>query len=457
MKQVKRIETNYKEQRYWQETAIEAAECTDCMNLVQLFPQIREQTMEGFGGAFTESSAVNYHRLGKEQKKELIEAYFGDKGLRYHLGRVSINSCDFALGNYTYVEEDDATLHSFSIAHDRQQIIPMIQAAMERTGGKMHFLASPWSPPAYMKTNGEMNHGGKLKEEVRELWAQYFVKFIREYREAGVPITAGTVQNEPAAVQTWNSCTYSAEEEGLFVAKHLGPALERAGMKDVDIYVWDHNKELLYQRFRDAVSVPGADRYIAGAAMHWYTGDHFDAIEILRKQYPGIKLMFSEGCVEYSRFADSGEVRKAEMYAHDMIGNFRAGVSTFLDWNLLLDEQGGPNHVGNFCAAPVMLEPEEQDGYVKKLMYYYIGQFSRYIPAESVRIATTQYTDGLEVCAFLTPSAERVLVVLNKSEENRPVVIREEEEGFHDEIAAHSIVTYVMQDVAIKQTPVIKK
>ena len=457
MKQVKRIETNYKEQRYWQETAIEAAECTDCMNLVQLFPQIREQTMEGFGGAFTESSAVNYHRLGKEQKKELIEAYFGDKGLRHHLGRVSINSCDFALGNYTYVEEDDATLHSFSIAHDRQQIIPMIQAAMERTGGKMHFLASPWSPPAYMKTNGEMNHGGKLKEEVRELWAQYFVKFIREYREAGVPITAVTVQNEPAAVQTWNSCTYSAEEEGLFVAKHLGPALERAGMKDVDIYVWDHNKELLYQRFRDAVSVPGADRYIAGAAMHWYTGDHFDAIEILRKQYPGIKLMFSEGCVEYSRFADSGEVRKAEMYAHDMIGNFRAGVSTFLDWNLLLDEQGGPNHVGNFCAAPVMLEPEEQDGYVKKLMYYYIGQFSRYIPAESVRIATTQYTDGLEVCAFLTPSAERVLVVLNKSEENRPVVIREEEEGFHDEIAAHSIVTYVMQDVAIKQTPVIKK
>ena len=457
MKQVKRIETNYKEQRYWQETAIEAAECTDCMNLVQLFPQIREQTMEGFGGAFTESSAVNYHRLGKEQKKELIEAYFGDKGLRYHLGRVSINSCDFALGNYTYVEEDDATLHSFSIAHDRQQIIPMIQAAMERTGGKMHFLASPWSPPAYMKTNGEMNHGGKLKEEVRELWAQYFVKFIREYREAGVPITAVTVQNEPAAVQTWNSCTYSAEEEGLFVAKHLGPALERAGMKDVDIYVWDHNKELLYQRFRDAVSVPGADRYIAGAAMHWYTGDHFDAIEILRKQYPGSKLMFSEGCVEYSRFADRGEVRKEEMYAHDMIGNFRAGVSTFLDWNLLLDEQGGPNHVGNFCAAPVMLEPEEQDGYVKKLMYYYIGQFSRYIPAESVRIATTQYTDGLEVCAFLTPSAERVLVVLNKSEENRPVVIREEEEGFHDEIAAHSIVTYVMQDVAIKQTPVIKK
>ena len=214
-------------------------------------------------------------------------------------------------------------------------------------------------------------------------------------------------------------------------------------MKDVDIYVWDHNKELLYQRYRDAVSVPGADRYITGAAMHWYTGDHFDAIEILRKKYPGIKLMFSEGCVEYSRFADSGEVHKAEMYAHDMMGNFRAGVSTFLDWNLLLDEQGGPNHVGNFCAAPIMLDP--RGGFVKQLSYYYIGQFSRYIPAGSVRIATTQYTDGLEVCAFLTPSGERVLVVLNKSEEDRRVVIREEEEGFEDKIAAHSMVTYVME------------
>ena len=445
MRQVKRIETNPKQEAYWQETVIRAAECTDCMNLVQLIPEITEQTMEGFGGAFTESSAVNYHRLGKERQKEFIECYFGESGLRYNLGRVSINSCDFALGNYTYVEEGDATLHSFSIAHDRQQILPMIQAAMGCTGGGMRFLASPWSPPAYMKTNGEMNHGGKLKEEARELWAQYFVKFIREYREAGVPIAAVTVQNEPAAVQTWDSCTYSAQEEGCFVAKHLGPALERAGMKDVDIYVWDHNKELLYQRYRDAISVPGADRYIKGAAMHWYTGDHFDAIEILKKKYPGIKLLFSEGCVEYSRFADSGEVRKAEMYAHDMIGNFRAGVSSYLDWNLLLDEQGGPNHVGNFCAAPVMLDPAQESGYTKKLTYYYIGQFSRYVPAGSVRIATTQYTDGLEVCAFLTPSGERVLVVLNKTEEARPVVIREEEEGFGDEIAAHSMVTYVIE------------
>lgn len=443
MRQVKRIETNQAKSAYWQETVLDVAECTDCMNLVQLLPEITEQTMEGFGGAFTESSAVNYNRLDREQQREFIGAYFGEEGLRYNLGRVSINSCDFALGNYTYVEEGDATLHSFSVEHDRQQIIPMIRTAMERAGGKMQFLASPWSPPAYMKTNGEMNHGGQLKPEARELWAQYFVKFIREYREAGVPIAAVTVQNEPATVQTWDSCTYSAEEEGSFVAKHLGPALERAGMKDIDIYVWDHNKELLYQRYRDTVSVQGADRYITGAAMHWYTGDHFDAIEILRKKYPGIKLMFSEGCVEYSRFADSGEVQKAEMYAHDMLGNFRAGVSSFLDWNLLLDEQGGPNHVGNFCAAPIMLDPA--GGFVKQLPYYYIGQFSRYIPAGSVRIATTQYTAGLEVCGFLTPSEERVLVVLNRTEEERPVVIRENEEGFTDKIAAHSVVTYVME------------
>ena len=127
---------------------MEAAECTDCMDLVQLIPEVTDQVMEGFGGAFTESSAVNYNRLNKEQQKEFIGAYFGEEGLRYNLGRVSINSCDFALGNYTYVEEGDATLHSFSVENDKQQIIPMIRTAMERTGGKMHFLASPWSAEA---------------------------------------------------------------------------------------------------------------------------------------------------------------------------------------------------------------------------------------------------------------------------------------------------------------------
>lgn len=441
MKQVQRVETNAAKKLFWKETMLEAGECTNPMELIQMIPEVTGQTMEGFGGAFTESTAHNFSKLDAERQEQFLQAYFGKDGLRYSIGRVTIHSCDFALENYTYVQEGDQTLESFDIAHDREQIVPLVLRAVACAGGTMQFLASPWSPPAYMKTNGEMNHGGRLKENYRKLWAEYFVRFLQEYRAAGIQVTAITVQNEPEAVQTWDSCVYTAQEEGEFVAKYLGPALEQAGFGDVAIYVWDHNKERLYQRYRDAVSVEGAQKYIKGAAMHWYTGDHFDAISVVKEKYPDAKLIFSEGCVEYSRFADSDEVRKAEMYAHDMIGNFRAGVDAFLDWNLLLDEKGGPNHVGNFCAAPVMLTGNGD--FERTLMYYYIGQLSRFVPKGSVRIATTQYTDGLDVCAFLTPDKERVLVVLNKSAEDRHVVVREETEGFEDTVAAHSIVTYI--------------
>ena len=440
MKQVQRIETNRDKNLFWSITDLNYGACDNPMELIQLLPEITGQTMEGFGGAFTESSADSFDKLTEANKERFLEAYFGESGLGYSIGRVAINSCDFALENYAYVEEGDQNLDKFSIAHDEKQIIPLVRRAAECRGKEMRFLASPWSPPAYMKTNGEMNHGGSLKEEYRKLWADYFVRFIQEYRKAGVPICAVTVQNEPEAVQTWDSCIYTAKEEGSFVADYLGPAMEAAGLSDVKIFVWDHNKERLYQRYRDAVSVEGASKYIAGAAMHWYTGDHFESIEIVRKQYPDAQLIFSEGCVEYSRFADSDEIRKAEMYAHDMIGNFRAGVSAFLDWNLLLDEKGGPNHVGNFCAAPVMLSGNGD--FELSLMYYYIGQLSRFVPEGSKLIATTRYTDQLDVCAFVTPEKERVLVVLNKSGEERRITVREELEGFEDTVCAHSIVTY---------------
>ncbi|MCD7884350.1 MAG: glucosylceramidase [Lachnospiraceae bacterium] len=340
------------------------------------------------------------------------------------MGRCTIHSCDFAKGNYTYVEEKDETLETFDIAHDRDQILPMIKRAMAKAGEPMAFLASPWSPPAYMKTNGEMNHGGKLKTEYRALWAQYVTRFLLAYREEGIPVSFVTVQNEPAAVQTWESCTYTAEEEGSFAAEFLAPALEKAGLSDVGIFIWDHNKESALERAAGTLSVPGAEEAVAGVAVHWYTGDHFDALRLIRERYPDKRLFFTEGCVEYSRFADSNECAKAEMYAHDMLGNLRAGVEAELDWNLLLDENGGPNHVGNFCAAPIMCDTK--NGTVeKRLSYYYIGHFSRYIRRGAKAIATTAYTDRIEAAAFVNPDGGRVAVLLNKTEEAVEVTLRE--------------------------------
>lgn len=440
MKKIREYVTDYNVGKFWEETVCDAGEMQDCMHVVNVYPDVTYQTMRGFGGAFTESAAHNYAGMSDARKKEMIQAYFGEGGLRYNLGRLHMGSCDFALGNYAYVEEGDEELKTFSIAHDEKEILPLIKDAQEAYGEKMAFMAAPWSPPAFMKTNGEMNNGGKLKEEYYQAWAAYFVKFIEAYKQAGVTVDFLTTQNEPMAVQTWDSCIYTSEEEALFVRDYLGPALEQAGFADTGIYVWDHNKEEAYQRFKEVVADERTKKYVRGAAVHWYTGDHFEAAELIRKQYPDKEVFFTEGCVEYSRFADSGEVEKAEMYAHDIMGNLNAGVSASFDWNLFLDAEGGPNHVGNFCAAPIMCNPGE-DTFEKRLSYYYIGHFSRYVEPGAVRVGMTRYSDAVEAAAFLNPGGERVLVLLNKSDKEVPVTVREAGYGMETMLTPHSIHT----------------
>lgn len=445
MQEIRMIVTNDAKKEYWQETILTKESINSEMGVVKIYAEEKEQSIDGFGGAFTESSAYNYQKLSKAKQQMLIEQYYGESGLRYNMGRIHMNSCDFALGNYTYIEEGDDTLSTFNIQHDFKQIIPMIKDALEKCDGEINFMAAPWSPPAFMKTNGEMNHGGKLKKEYYQTWADYFVAFIKAYQEAGIKISYVTVQNEPAATQTWDSCVYTAEEERDFAKDYLAPALDKAGLGEVEIYIWDHNKEVVVERVQTAFSDKDARDKITGIAVHWYTGDHFEAIELLRKKYPEKKIFFTEGCVEYSRFADSGEVQKAEMYAHDMLGNLKAGISGFLDWNLLLDEKGGPNHVGNFCAAPMMLTVGE-DGEIdfeKRLSYYYIGHFSRYIKPGAVKIAATRYTDKIEAAAFLNPDNSRAVVVLNKTEEPVKFLLNDAGEGVPVTLESHSIATLV--------------
>ena len=237
---MKCITTSDKEKQYWKEEDVNMSAVEDCMHVVNIFPEVIGQQIQGFGGAFTEASTYNYSLLNENLQKEVIEGYFGDSGLRYNLARIHIHSCDFALGNYAYIEEGDSELKTFSICHDKETILPMIKAAMETSDTPIQFLASPWSPPAFMKTNGEMNHGGKLKKEYYKAWAEYFVKFIKAYAKEGIRISSITVQNEPEAVQTWDSCVYTPEEEGEFAADYLVPALRRSGLSDVSVLVWEH-------------------------------------------------------------------------------------------------------------------------------------------------------------------------------------------------------------------------
>lgn len=444
MKEVKCVTTNEARGWFWKEEQQKASAVKECMHVINVYPESEYQVVEGFGGAFTEASAHNFSRLSGLRQKQILENYFGTEGLNYNMGRITMNSCDFALGNYTYIAEGDTELKSFDIAHDQREILPMIHRAAELRKGDLEFLVSPWSPPAFMKDNHDMNHGGRLKKEYYGAWAGYFVRFIEEYSRQGVKIRSLTVQNEPEAVQTWDSCCYTPEEEAEFVAGYLGPALKEAGLKDIDIYIWDHNKDALFDRFCASMKNAAAAAYIRGAAVHWYTGDHFEAIELVKKRYPDSKVMFTEGCVEYSRFRETGEVEKAEMYAHDIMGNLNAGICGYLDWNLLLDETGGPNHVGNYCAAPMMCDPKTDVCNIR-LSYYYIGHFSRYIQKGAVRIGTTKYSADLEVSGYRNPDNTRAVIVLNRSDHTKEITLREHGEGIMTRVEAHSIVTFLYE------------
>ena len=413
------------------------------MRLVKVYPDIKKQTVTGFGGALTEASAYVYSCLDTDKQKELMELCYGESGNRYNLGRLTIQSCDFSLGNRAYVEEGDATLKTFSIQGDMAYQIQLIKAALTAEPN-IRFLASPWSPPAFMKSNREMNHGGRLLEEYYSAWAKIMVQYLLAYRKEGIDIDRISVQNEPAATQTWESCIYSGEEEGVFAVNFLRKELDAAGLTGVQIFIWDHNKDRIIERCRESFSVPGADEAVGGIAFHWYTGDHFPALDYVRRQYPDKEILFTEGCVEYRDSPGRGEVSKAESYAHSLIGDFNAGMNGFLDWNIVLDKQGGPNHVKNFCEAPIMCDVEAGT-LTPKLSYYYIGHFSRYVQRGAKVLLSTSYTKNLGCAAFENPGGERVVVVLNESDRPQRFALLLNGNSADVTLEGHSIMTAVVK------------
>lgn len=430
--------TNLQAGAYWQQEEVKPA-AMDCVHQVSIYPNIRRQRFEGFGGAFTEAAAYNWQKLPPEKKQKFLNCCFGPDGLGYTQGRVHMGSCDFALGNYACAESP--TDEVFHTDRDDRYLIPMILAAQRTAGHPIGLLLSPWSPPGFMKTNGEMNHGGSLKNEYRAGWAACMAKYAAHYRAAGCDVRRMSIQNEPAAVQTWDSCLYSGAEEGEFAARYLAPALLEAGCGDVKILAWDHNKDILVYRAAQTLAVPGAAEAVGGFAVHWYTGDHFEALRMAAESWPEKELWFTEGCVEYSRFDGMTPLQKAEMYAHDILGNLNAGICGSIDWNLLLDAKGGPNHVGNFCQAPVMLTEDGADFSIQS-EYYYIGQFSRFIRPGAVRLGASSYSTDVEVTAFENVDGSRVVVALNRTGRDLPVSITQNgQDGYAFLLPAHTIGT----------------
>src|SRR4051794_15926094 len=385
-------------------------------------PTKRAQSIVGIGGALTDASAETFAKIPAAKQREVLDAYFDpNRGIGYTLGRTHIHSCDFSSASYTYVTEGDKDLKSFSIDHDRRFRIPFTRQALATAGGKLTLFASPWSPPAFMKTNNDMLHGGKLKPEFYQSWANYYTKFIKAYESEGIPIWGITVQNEPMATQTWESCIYSAEDERDFLKNFLGPTMKRAGLADRKIIAWDHNRDLIYQRVSTILADPHAAQYVWGIGYHWYEpwsgGDQmFDNVKLVHETFPDKPLLFTEGTVDSFKPQDISAWRLGEAYGRSMINDFNSGAVGWTDWNVLLDETGGPNHVGNFCFAPVHADTKTGElTYTNS--YYYIGHFSKFVRPGARKIATSPSRSALLATGFINPDGKMSIVVMNKGDQ----------------------------------------
>lgn len=378
------------------------------------------QTFLGIGGAITDASAEVFAKLPKDKQQELLSAYYSkDKGIGYSLIRTSIHSSDFSSGSYTYITEGDKELKTFSIDHDRQFKIPLIKKAIETAKGQVKLYASPWSPPAFMKDNKDMLKGGKLLPEFYQSWANYYVKFINGYQKEGIPVWGLTLQNEPMATQKWESCIYTAEEERDFLKNYLGPTLKKAGLGDKKITVWDHNRDLMTQRASTILDDPEANKYVWGIGFHWYESwsggaPMFENVGSVNEMYPNKNLLFTEGCNEKFDANKYQLWTNGERYGKSMINDFNNGTVGWTDWNILLDENGGPNHVGNFCFAPIHGNVKTGE-LIYTPSYYFIGHFSKFIGKDAKRISSVSSRSNLITTSFLNQDGKVVTVVMNQS------------------------------------------
>ena len=443
MKQYTTIFRNGKKETEIRELCEDQKEAAREKNLINLYPQVRYQCIEGFGGAFTDAAGYVFSLMPETLKEQFLEDCFSPEGLNYSFGRTSVDSCDFSCGMYSADDTPgDLELAHFDLTRPMQYVLPLYLRAQEKAGKTIQMMFTPWSPPYWMKTNGSRKGGGQLKKEFYSLWAEYICRYLLEAEKAGMTARFLSPQNEPKAAQTWDSCLFSGPEEREFIRNSLYPALQKNGLSHVSLLIWDHNKERAYERACETICDDETDRMVDGIAVHWYSGDHFEALQMIRDRFPEKQIVFSEACVEYSLYKGNNQLRNARMYAHELIGSLNHGLNVFLDWNILLDEQGGPNHVDNFCEAPIMFNTQTGE-MIRNLSYDYIAHFSRFIQPGARRIGISRYSDCLEATAALNRDGSVCVTVMNPGDQKVSFFLRMNGRVWPVDLAGDSISTFV--------------
>ena len=391
---------------------------TEGENSVFVDPARRFQSLLGIGGAITDATAETFAGLDAARQEEFLRAYYDrEHGIGYTLARTTIHSSDFSSGSYTYIDEGDKALATFSIEHDRRHRIPMIRRAIAAAGGTLPIMASPWSAPAFMKDSKRMLKGGRLLPEYAQAWANYYVKFLDAYQAEGIPVWSISVQNEPMATQTWESMLYTAEEERDFLKNHLGPAIRASAHPDTRIVVWDHNRDMMVHRANVIFGDPEAAQYAWGMGFHWYEtwagfDPMFENVRRVHESFPDKVLLLTEATVEKFDWNHLQRWSNGERYGTSIINDLNNGASAWIDWNMLLDEHGGPNHVGNYCFSPVHADTRTGE-LVYTPSYWYIGHFSKFLRPGAQRVSAASSRSNLLATAFLNPDGTLATVVMN--------------------------------------------
>lgn len=378
------------------------------LDIINLFPSIKKHEVSGFGTALTSASGFVLNQMNSEDAEGVIKEYFSPDRMGFEYVRVSIDSCDFSPYMYEAASsEDDAMKGNYYYENDEQFIFPWLKE-ISKYNPSYKILFSPWSPPAFMKSNEERKHGGRLRKKYYSLWAEYVASYISEYKNRGFNVWGLTLQNEPHAVQIWDSCIYSAKDEMDYLSC-LVEALDKKGLSDIKIYLWDHNKERLIDRSAVYNSNKAIDR-VYGYAVHGYCGDHFDALSLMRSIAPDKDILLSEFCMPIKSREDLKDQLKE--YGHEYLGDIRYGTSGIIDWNLILDEKGGPNHVGNYCLAPVIRNFKENKTEYNMCFFVLKAMAIAFRQGDRI-IASTSFDSSLDYAAAVDGEGTVKIVIAN--------------------------------------------
>ncbi len=448
--------------------------------VINLYPEMEYQTVKGFGGAMTDTAAYLLTEMPEEERRRAMELLFSENGNHLSAFRVPLDSCDYSLEEYQAVADpiSDPEFKTFDMTRNFKYILPRLKEAIALCGKDAEVIVAPWSPPYQWKTpparpkndrkvygampgmpervdydKPQRNNGGSLKPEHYGDWARYLVKMVQAYRAEGIPVTMLSLQNESIAATDWDSCVWTAESQKVFLRDHLYPELKKAGLsEDVGLFIWDHNKERIYEWARDVLDEVTAPM-VKGVAFHWYSGDHFEAVRMTRERFPNLAMVFSECCPLHlpgrlgfgqptDKTPETVDWEDAASYAHDIIGNLNAGMESWFDWNFCVDPEGGPRHVPFGFGAGMIVENGK---FKTNLIFDYVGHFSRYIRPGAKRVGFSRCDGDVEITAVKNPDGGLAVVALNRGNDDRAYAIRLEGQIIRVSFPARTVTTLCIE------------